>query len=102
MSVLSLNTSNFSEEVLNASSPVLVDFWAPWCAPCRMLSPIVDKLAAEHPELTVGKVNIDEQPDLARRFQVMGIPTLVLFRNGKPVAESVGVKPKAALEAMLK
>lgn len=102
MSVLSLNTNNFNEEVLSASSPVLVDFWAPWCAPCRMLSPIVDKLAAEHPELTVGKVNVDEQPDLARRFQVMGIPTLVLFRNGKPVAESVGVKPKAALEAMLK
>jgi len=102
MSVVSIHQGNFEQAVLNSNSPVLVDFWASWCAPCRMLSPVVEQLAAEHPEITVGKVNVDEEPELARRFQIMGIPSLLLFKNGRPVASSVGVKPKAALEAMLR
>lgn len=102
MSVVSIHQGNFEQAVLKSSSPVLVDFWASWCAPCRMLSPVVEQLAAEHPEITVGKVNVDEEPELARQFQIMGIPALLLFKNGRPVASSVGVKPKAALEAMLR
>lgn len=102
MSVVSINGGNFEQTVLKSSSPVLVDFWASWCGPCKMLSPVVEQLAVEHPEITVGKINVDENPELARRFQIMGIPALLLFKNGAPVASSVGVKPKAALEAMLR
>ncbi len=102
MSVVSINGGNFEQTVLKSNSPVLVDFWASWCGPCKMLSPVVEQLAVEHPEITVGKINVDENPELARRFQIMGIPALLLFKNGAPVASSVGVKPKAALEAMLR
>ncbi|HIT53047.1 MAG TPA: thioredoxin [Candidatus Fimivicinus intestinavium] len=103
MSVLTLTQENFKREVLASDKPVLVDFWASWCGPCRMLSPVVDELADEHSgEVVVGKVNVDEQPELASQFGVMSIPTLVLFKGGRPVATSVGVKPKHALEAMLK
>jgi thioredoxin 1 len=102
MSVTTIHRENFEREVLRADKPVLVDFWATWCGPCKMLSPIVEQLAAEHPEITVGKINVDEQPELADAYNVMGIPMLILFRDGKPAATSVGVKPKAALEAMLR
>ena len=103
MSVLSVSKRSFSEEVLSANLPVLIDFWAPWCGPCRMLSPIVDEVAREHrADLKVVKVNIDEEPELATEFGVMSIPTLVLLKNGRVAASAVGVRPKQQIEAMLK
>ncbi|MEG0778768.1 MAG: thioredoxin [Oscillospiraceae bacterium] len=102
MSAIIINKENFEKEVLLSSQPVLVDFWASWCGPCRMLSPIVEQIADEHPEVKVGKINVDEQPELAEKFQVMGIPTLLLFKDGKKAATSVGARPKAEIEAMLK
>lgn len=99
MSVTSVNNKNFNSEVIGSERPVLVDFWAPWCGPCRMLSPVVDDLAAEKKEiLKVVKVNIDEEPELAQKFGVMSIPTLAVIKDGKVVATSVGAKPKQALE----
>jgi len=100
--MMELNNSNFEEKVKNADSPVLVDFWAAWCGPCTMLSPIVEQLAEEHPEIAFGKVNVDEAPELAQQFQVSAIPTLVLFKDGKPVGTSVGVKSKDDLEEFIK
>ena len=103
MSVLSVSKRSFSEEVLSANLPVLIDFWAPWCGPCRMLSPIVDEVAKEHrSDLKVVKVNIDEEPELANEFGVMSIPTLVLMKNGRVAASAIGVRPKQQIEAMLK
>ena len=103
MSVLSVSKRSFSEEVLSANLPVLIDFWAPWCGPCRMLSPIVDEVAREHrADLKVVKVNIDEEPELANEFGVMSIPTLVLMKNGRVAASAIGVRPKQQIEAMLK
>ena len=102
MSVFNINPANFEEKVTNSDSPVLVDFWASWCGPCTMLSPIVEQLAEEHPEIAVGKVNVDEAPELAQRFQVSAIPTLVLFKDGKAMDISVGVKSKDDLEEFIK
>ena len=103
MSVLSVSKRSFSDEVLSSSLPVLIDFWAPWCGPCRMLSPIVDEVAKDHrAALKVVKVNIDEEPELAGEFGVMSIPTLVLMKNGKIAASAVGVRPKQQIEAMLR
>lgn len=94
MSVITITQENFETEVLKSDKPVLVDFWAEWCGPCRMLSPVVDQIAEENPAIKVGKVNVDEEPELAQKFAVMSIPTLISFREGKAVNKSVGVISK--------
>jgi len=101
MSVTTITKNNFAAQVLNSEKPVLLDFWASWCGPCRMLSPIVDKIADENSSVNVGKVNVDEQPELARQFGVMSIPTLIVFKNGKITQQSVGVRPKGAILKMI-
>ena len=101
MSVININKNNFQEEVMHSDKPVLLDFWASWCGPCRMVSPIVDEIAAERSEIKVGKINVDEQPELAAQFGVMSIPTLVVIKNGKVVNQAVGARPKAQILAML-
>ena len=100
--VITVTSENFESEVLNSEKPVLVDFWASWCGQCRMLSPIVDEIAEEVQTIKIGKVNVDEQQDLAGKFGVMSIPTLILFKNGQPVNKSVGAKSKAALLDFIK
>ena len=101
MSVITITKNNFQSEVLNTEKPVLLDFWASWCGPCRMVSPIVDEIAAERSDIKVGKINVDEQPELAARFGVMSIPTLVVMKNGKVINQAVGARPKAQILAML-
>ena len=96
-----ITKDNFKEEVLEAKGTVLIDFWASWCGPCRMLAPIVDEVAEKHPEIKIGKINVDEEEELAQQFNVMSIPTLMVFRNGKKIQESVGMVPKEQIEAML-
>ena len=101
MSVINIKKNNFQNEVLNSEMPVLLDFWAPWCGPCRMVSPIVDEIAAERSDIKVGKINVDEQPELAAQFGVMSIPTLVVMKSGRIVNQAVGARPKAQILAML-
>ena len=101
MSAINIKKNNFQNEVLNSEMPVLLDFWAPWCGPCRMVSPIVDEIAAERGDIKVGKVNVDEQPELAAQFGVMSIPTLVVMKGGTVVNKMVGARPKAQILAML-
>ena len=101
MAVITLTSENFEAEVLNNDQTVLVDFWAPWCGPCRMLSPVVEEIASERADIKVGKVNVDEQEALAVKFGIMSIPTLIVFKNGLPVRQGVGVQPKAAILDML-
>lgn len=102
MSVLKVNKENFATEVLNAQGTVLVDFFADWCGPCKMLSPVIDEIAEEQTELKVCKVNVDDEPELASRYGVMSIPTLVVIRNGKEVNKSVGVISKEEILALVK
>ena len=101
MSVIKVNQSNF-DEILAGKKPALLDFYADWCGPCRMVSPIVDEIADERPDVLVGKVNVDLDPSLAAEFGVMSIPTLVVLRGGEVVARSVGARPKAQILAMLR
>lgn len=100
MSVLKITQNNFESEVLKSDKPVLIDFWASWCGPCRMLSPVVDEIAEENPQIKVGKINVDEEGDLAASFGVMSIPTLVVIKNGQVVNQSVGVVPKQKILSM--
>ena len=101
MSAVNINKTNFQEEVTRSDKPVLLDFWAPWCAPCRMVVPIIEEIADERPDIKVGKINVDEQPELASQFHVMSIPTLVVMKNGKIVNQVMGARPKASILAMI-
>ncbi len=101
MAVITITKENFAQEVLQSEKPVLLDFWARWCGPCRMLSPIVDEVAEERGDVKVGKVNVDEQPELAGEFGVMSIPTLLVFEQGKLVRQAVGARPKASVLELL-
>ena len=101
MAVITITKENFAQEVLQSEKPVLLDFWASWCGPCRMLSPIVDEVAEERSDVKVGKVNVDEQPELAGECGGVGVPTLLVFRGGKLVNQAVGARPKAGVLALL-
>ena len=101
MSVITITNANFEKEVLQSEKPVLVDFWATWCGPCRMVSPVIDEIAEERSDIRVGKINVDEEQELAEAFQVMSIPTLVVMKEGKVVNKSMGAKPKNQILAML-
>lgn len=101
MSAMHINNHNFQEEVIHSEKPVLVDFWAGWCGPCRMVGPIIDEIAAEHPEYKVVKINIDEEPELASQYRVVSIPTLLVMKDGQVVQQSVGARPKNQILAML-
>lgn len=101
MSAISVNRNNFNQEVLNSDKPVLMDFWAPWCGPCRMVVPLVEEIARERSDIKVVKINVDEEQELAMQFGVMSIPTLVVMKNGKVVNQVTGARPKAQILAML-
>ena len=101
MSAIKVNKDNFQREVTESEKPVLLDFWASWCGPCRMVSPIVDEIAEERSDITVGKVNVDDENALAMKYGVMSIPTLIVFKDGKEAARIVGARPKAAILAEL-
>ena len=101
MPVVHLNKESFEKLVLEGKTPALVDFWAPWCGPCRMVAPLVDEIAGERADIKVGKVNVDEQPQLAAQFGVMSIPTLVVMKDGKVTNKAVGARPKAQILGLL-
>ena len=102
MSVLHITKENYEAEVLRSDKPVLLDFWAVWCGPCRMISPAVEQIAAEHPEYKVGKINVDEEPELTKEFGIMSIPTLFVMKNGQIANQAVGVMPKDKILDLLK
>ena len=101
MSALNIDKNNFQQEIMDSDRPVLLDFWAPWCGPCRMVVPIVEEIARERSDVKVGKINVDEQRELAGQFGVMSIPTLVVMKNGKVVTQTSGARPKNAILQML-
>ena len=101
MSAIQVTNKNFLEEVVNSDKTVLVDFWAPWCGPCRMVAPILDEIAAERPDVKVVKINVDEEMALAGQYGIMSIPTLMVFKGGQPVQQVIGMRPKAQLLQML-
>ena len=101
MSVIHIDRNNFQSEVLDSDRPVLLDFWAPWCTPCRMVGPILYEIAGERSDIKVAKVNVDEQPELAGQFGVMSIPTLVVVKEGRIVQQAMGARPKAQILSML-
>ena len=101
MSAVIINNNNYQQEVVNSEKKVLLDFWAPWCGPCQMVLPIVEEIAAERPDIKVCKINVDENPELAKKFRVMSIPTLVVLEGGEIIKRSVGAKPKEDILEML-
>ena len=101
MSVLTITKTNFDNEVKNSDKPVLLDFWASWCGPCRMMSPVIDEIAGETDAVKVGKVNVDEEPELAEAFGIMSIPTLLVIKDGQVDSKSVGARPKREVKEML-
>ena len=101
MAAINVTKDNFREEVLNSEKPVLVDFWASWCGPCRMVVPIVEEIARENPDIKVVKINVDEEGELASQFRIMSIPTLMVVKNGQVVNQATGARPKGAILAML-
>ena len=101
MSAIHITKNNFQEEVLHSDKPVLVDFWAPWCGPCRMVIPLLEEIAKERGDIKVAKINVDEEPELANQFKVMSIPTLMVIKDGKVVRQSMGARPKSQILAML-
>ena len=101
MSVLLVNKNNFQKEVLESDSPVLIDFWASWCGPCKAISPIIDEISEKHPEIKVCKINIDEEQELATQFDIMSVPTLLVIKDGKVINQSVGLKSKNQILEML-
>lgn len=101
MSVINITKDNFRQEVVESDKPVLLDFWADWCTPCQMMGPVVDEIAGERPDIKVGKVNVTEQQELAAAFQIMSIPALMVFQDGKVVRQSVGARPKEQILSLL-
>ena len=101
MSVIHIPQENFQQEVLESTKPVLLDFWAAWCGPCRMVGPIIDEIAEEHPEIKVGKINVDEEQALAAQFQVMSIPSLFVLQDGKIVNQALGARPKQQILSLI-
>ena len=101
MSAININKNNFQNEIMDSEKTVLLDFWAPWCAPCRMVVPVIEEIAGERPDIKVGKINVDGQPELASKFSIMSIPTLVVMKNGKIVQQVSGARPKKAILEML-
>ena len=101
MSAIIINKNNFQNEIMDSEKTVLLDFWAPWCVTCRMVVPIIEEIAGERPDIKVGKINVDEQPELASEFSIMSIPTLVVMKNGKIVQQISGARPKNAILEML-
>ena len=102
MTIINVNKENFEQEVLQAAGPVLLDFWAAWCGPCKMVAPVLDEIAAENPNITIAKINVDEERGLAGNFRVMSIPTLAVMKNGKLVKTAVGFRPKEDILELLK
>ena len=100
MSAININKNNFQNEIMDSEKTVLLDFWAPWCAPCRMVVPVIEEIAGERPDIKVGKINVDEQPELASKFSIMSIPTLVVMKNGKIVQQVSGARSKKAILEM--